>query len=44
MNSAVGAGLGVQLLGIPIPGLGKKRILAQHDWVTTEPEGANCKV
>jgi hypothetical protein len=44
MNSSFGAGLGVQLLGIQIPGLGKNKILSQHDWVTTEPEGANCQV
>lgn len=45
INSSFGAGVGVQLLGIPIPGLGQKKILAQpFDEVITEPPGANCKV
>jgi len=45
LNSSFGAGVGVQLLGIKIPGLGSKKTLGTPvDKVVTEPEGYNCKV
>jgi hypothetical protein len=45
LNSSFGAGVGVQLLGIKIPGLGSKKTLGTPiDKVVTEPEGVNCKV
>jgi hypothetical protein len=45
LNSAFGAGVGVQILGIKVPGLGSKRTLGTpYDKVITEPENANCKV
>jgi hypothetical protein len=45
INSSFGAGVGVQLLGIKVPGLSKKRTLGTpYDQVITEPPGLNCKV
>ena len=45
LNSSFGAGVGVQLLGIKIPGLGSKKTLGvPYDKVVTEPEGMNCNV
>ena len=45
LNSSFGAGVGVQLLGIKIPGLGSKRTLGTPiDKVVTEPPGVNCQV
>jgi hypothetical protein len=43
INSSFGAGVGVQLLGIKVPGLGSKKTLGTpYDKVVTEPEGMNC--
>ena len=45
LNSAFGAGVGVQVLGIKIPGLGSKKTLGTPvDKVVTEPPGVNCNV
>ena len=45
LNSSFGAGVGVQLLGIKIPGLGSKRTLGTpFDKVVTEPPGTACQV
>ena len=45
INSSFGAGVGVQLLGIKVPGLGGKKTLGvPYDKVVTEPEGVNCQV
>jgi len=41
--STFGAGVGVQILGIPVPGLGSKRVLKEPlNRVVTEPPGLNC--
>ncbi len=43
--STFGAGVGVQILGIPVPGVGSKHQLKEpFHKVVTEPEGLNCKV
>jgi hypothetical protein len=45
INSTFGAGVGVQILGIPVPGLGAKKVLGTpFQKVETEPQGLNCKV
>ena len=45
INSSFGAGVGVQLLGIKVPGLGSKKTLGvPFDKVITEPPNANCQV
>jgi hypothetical protein len=45
INSSFGAGVGVQLLGIKIPGLGSKKTLGvPFDKVITEPPNAACQV
>jgi hypothetical protein len=45
INSSFGAGVGVQLLGIKIPGLGSKKTLGvPFDKVITEPPNVNCQV
>jgi hypothetical protein len=45
INSSFGAGVGVQILGIPVPGMGGKKTLGSpYQKVVTEPEGFNCKV
>jgi hypothetical protein len=37
--------VGVQILGIPVPGVGSKHQLKEpFHKVVTEPEGLNCKV
>jgi hypothetical protein len=45
INSSFGAGVGVQILGIPVPGMGGKKTLGTpYQKVETEPQGMNCKV
>jgi hypothetical protein len=45
INDTFGAGVGVQILGIPVPGMGSKHTLGNpYEKVMTEPEGFNCKV
>ena len=45
INSTFGAGVGVQILGIPVPGMGSKQVLGTpYQKVETEPQGLNCKV
>jgi hypothetical protein len=45
INSSFGAGVGVQVLGIPVPGMGGKKTLGTpYQKVETEPQGFNCKV
>lgn len=45
INSTFGAGVGVQILGIPVPGVGSKQVLGTpFQKVETEPRGLNCKV
>ena len=45
INSTFGAGVGVQVLGIPIPGMSSKHVLGTpFQKVETEPQGLNCKV
>jgi hypothetical protein len=45
INDTFGAGVGVQILGIPVPGMGSKHTLGTpYEKVMTEPEGFNCKV
>jgi hypothetical protein len=45
INSSFGAGVGVQILGIPVPGMGGKKTLGTpYQKVETEPQGFNCKV
>lgn len=43
--STFGAGVGVQILGIPVPGLSTKKLLGEpFNKVVTEPPGLNCSV
>jgi hypothetical protein len=45
INGSFGAGAGVQLLGIKIPGLDSKKTLGvPSDKVITEPPNVNCQV
>jgi len=45
INSTFGAGVGVQILGIPVPGANSKHTLGTpFQKVETEPPGFNCKV
>jgi hypothetical protein len=45
VDDTFGAGVGVQVLGIPVPGMGSKHTLGTpFQKVETEPEGLNCKV
>jgi hypothetical protein len=45
INDTFGAGIGVQILGIPVPGASSKHTLGTpYEKVETEPEGFNCKV
>jgi hypothetical protein len=45
INSTFGAGVGVQILGIPVPGMSSKHTLGTpFQKVETEPQGLNCKV
>ena len=45
INSTFGAGVGVKVLGIPVPGMGGKKTLGTpFQKVETEPQGFNCKV
>lgn len=45
INSTFGAGVGVKILGIPVPGVGAKKVLGTpFQKVETEPQGLNCKV
>ncbi len=45
INSTFGAGVGVKILGIAVPGLGSKHVLGTpFQKIETEPPGLNCKV
>jgi hypothetical protein len=45
IDDTFGAGVGVQILGIPVPGMGSKHVLGTpFQKVETEPPGLNCKV
>ena len=45
INSTFGAGVGVKILGIPVPGANAKHTLGTpFQKVETEPQGFNCKV
>ena len=45
INSSFGAGVGVKVLGIPVPGMGGKQTLGTpYQKIETEPQGMNCKV
>ena len=45
INSTFGAGVGVKVLGIPVPGMnGKHTLGTPFQKVETEPQGFNCKV
>jgi hypothetical protein len=45
VNSTFGAGVGVKILGIPVPGANSKHTLGTpYEKVETEPQGMNCKV
>ena len=45
IDRGFGAGVGVQLLGIKVPGLGSEaNPRTPYDQVITEPPGLNCRV